>query len=610
MTGGKETPENIVSASPSSVRLPPDLSRPSHSLLRNQTVCFQNNLQSLSTTAVSSVNIQILAFPDGSRGTFSTAPTSPSSSIQGVSNAWNTSKNRHKFTNEGDDGFSLTSQPSSFRPDGDLMSLLDERLKHQSPEWTLLGTQRSNVHPFETVEVLNSSLQNFDKEFDEIDTINIEKGNEEEVILQWKTKYKHYLILSSAGKPIYSRHGDQNLINSYIGVIQTIISFYKSSNDSLFGFSVDETRFVISTYGPLYLVAISRLGESDSHLRAQLEALYMQILSTLTLPTLLQFFTNRPNIDLRRPLEGTEGLLSSLADTFTKGSPSALLSSLECLILQKPHRQLINISLLKTRSEKLLYGLIVAGGKLVSVIRPKRHSLHPSDLQLIFNMLFEADGVRAGGGENWIPICLPGFNKRGYLYMYVSFLGASEKQNKQSTHDTEARFPNEQIAFIFISAEKESFFDIKQMRDDTVDELEQNGSLELIKKAVCKGRPSILEISPGTQLSHFLYKSRSNVQFTMSDFTSNFNDLIARRRLMTLYHSLHASIHSKHSHLKILQCVSHETTSLAWCTPVFEFYCVAGSNLSREKLTKEANKIIQWVKSEEERLFIIGGAVF
>jgi hypothetical protein len=334
------------------------------------------------------------------------------------------------------------------------------------------------------------------------------------------------MILSSAGKPIYSRHGDQNLINGYIGIIQTIISFYESAKDPLMCFTAGETRFVISTAGPLYFVAISRLGESDVQLRSQLEALYMQILSTLTLPTLTHLFSNRPNTDLRRPLQGTETLLSSLADTFTKGSPSALLSALECLKIRKSQRHVINNTLLKARTEKLLYGLIVAGGRLVSVIRPKRHSLHPSDLQLIFNMLFEA------GRENWIPLCLPGFNNRGYLYMYVSFLSAREGDENTDEGPTTASSTSreDEIAVLLISADKESFYDLKQMRDDVVAQMDKNGSMQIIKQAVRDGRPSTTDIVPGTQLRHFLYKSRANVQFTMPSSSPHFSGLIARRR--------------------------------------------------------------------------------
>lgn len=341
------------------------------------------------------------------------------------------------------------------------------------------------------------------------------------------------MILSSAGKPIYSRHGDQNLINGYIGIIQTIISFYEGAKNPLQGFTAGDARIVIATEGPLYLVAISRLGESDVQLRAQLEALYMQILSTLTLPTLTHLFVNRPSTDLRRPLEGTEALLSSLADTFTKGSPSALLSALECLKIRKSHRSVINNTLLKARKEKLLYGLIVAGGRLVSVIRPKRHSLHPSDLRLIFNMLFEAGSVRAGGGENWIPLCLPGFNNRGYLYMYVSFISAQDGGHTPvdpAVDGNRERKNEDEIAILLISADKESFFELKEMRDEVVSQLEKNGSMAIIKRAVQEGRPSTTDIVPGTQVRHFLYKSRANVQFTMPSFTPHFTSMVARRK--------------------------------------------------------------------------------
>ena len=284
----------------------------------------------------------------------------------------------------------------------------------------------------------------------------------------WRSKRKHYLILSAAGKPVYNRHGSDNLISGYIGVIQTIISFFEGSSDELKSFTAGLSRFVVITRGPLYLVAITKLGESDSQLRVQLEALYMQILSTLTLPTLSNMFSKRPSTDLRRPLQGTEVLLSALADTFTRGSPPALLSSLECLKIRNHHRQTVNASLLKNKCKDLLYGLIVAGGRLVSVARPRTHSLHPGDLQLIFNMLFEAGGVKASEGENWIPMCLPGFNKNGYLYMYVSFLDVLEGEQREEVSDSSAR-KEDRLAVLLISANRESFYEMREMHDKVIE---------------------------------------------------------------------------------------------------------------------------------------------
>ena len=303
--------------------------------------------------------------------------------------------------------------------------------------------------------------------------------------------------------------------------------------------------------GPLYLVAISKLGESDAQLRVQLEALYMQILSTLTLPVLSQLFSNRPSTDLRRPLQGTEPLLSALADTFTRGSSSTLLSALECLRIRKTHRQVINGTLLQKRCESLLYGLIVAGGRLVSVVRPRRHSLHPSDLQLIFNMLFEADGVKAGGGENWIPLCLPGFNKNGYLYMYVSFIQLGDINEIVGHHGYDLLGKKDEVAVLLISAKKDSFYELRDMRDTVIEvctaskisfachlimtkDLEANGSMHVIASAVARGRPSATDIISGTVLRHFLYKSRANVQFVMPSYDPYFSTTIARRRLELL----------------------------------------------------------------------------
>jgi putative NADH-flavin reductase len=49
--------------------------------------------------------------------------------------------------------------------------------------------------------------------------------------------------------------------------------------------------------------------------------------------------------------------------------------------------------------------------------------------------------------------------------------------------------------------------------------------------------------------------------------------------------------------------------SLAWITPRFELYCVASPHSNRNAISQSANKIAKWVQQEEERIFIIGGAV-
>ncbi|KAI4216946.1 MAG: hypothetical protein LQ351_000895 [Letrouitia transgressa] len=568
---------NVAVDSPQSIRI---LNRP--------------KLQSRATTAISRPDIHIQSHQDGSSETYD---ASDQSTLAGKSWLGLGGIRRFELRNasDGDDSASVRSYTPTLGAAGDAESLLGELLvsSQHSPDWKILDAQ------FEAIGLAEPSsfedkedLSEFNDEFDEIGELSADGTNESDLLHAWKSKRKHFLILSSAGKPIYSRHGSDNLISGYVGVVQAIISFYENFNDQLKGFTAAGVRFVVMAQGPLYLVAISKLEESDAQLRAQLDALYMQILSTLTLPNLVHRFSNRPSTDLRRPLQGTEPLLSALADSFTRGSASTLLSALECLQIRKFHRKVIMDTLLQKRCDTLLYGLIVAGGRLVSVVRPRRHSLHPGDLQLIFNMLFEAEGVKAGGGENWIPLCLPGFNKNGYLYMYVSFLDAS---GENVSEEQPGASRQDEIAILLISADKESFFDLRSMRDAVVEELENNGSLNRIRSAINQGRFATTDIVPGTVLNHFLYKSRANVQFII---------------LMSIYHILHSSVHAKNSHLKVQHCVSRDSISLAWVTPSFELYCVAGSSASRNALAQSASAVVRWARKEEGRIFIIGGAVF
>ena len=45
----------------------------------------------------------------------------------------------------------------------------------------------------------------------------------------WALHRKHILVLSNAGKPIFSRYGDESRLAPVTGVLQALISFVKDS---------------------------------------------------------------------------------------------------------------------------------------------------------------------------------------------------------------------------------------------------------------------------------------------------------------------------------------------------------------------------------------------
>ncbi|KAK8226165.1 trafficking protein Mon1-domain-containing protein [Phyllosticta capitalensis] len=597
------SPEGTPPPLPPRPKRLPVQSKPSYESFRLGSASPRAPLQSRATTALSLPDVQTYESTRDASGPSPTRQFSIAGSKAAGSDAGDTA--------------SLRSYAPTLEAGAEVESILGEVMAEQeNVAWKAMAHPAAGIDAQALFPEDPALRAAFDREFEDMDDFAADGSNEEALVLQWRSKLKHYLILSSAGKPIYSRHGDDQLIANSIGVVQTIISFYQDAQDTLRGFTAGGVRFVVLSKGPLNLVAITKFPESEGQLRTQLESLYMQILSTLTLPQMERMFRARASTDLRRPLQGTETLLSALADGFTRGSPSTLLSALECLRLRKSQRKLIDNTFLKTRASSLLYGLIVAGGRLVSVIRPKKHSLHPGDLQLIFNMLFEAGSVKAAGGENWIPLCLPGFNNTGYLYMYVSFLsvqsgGTDQEEERPSTAGGE----DNEIAIILISADKEGFFELRDMKDQLVKQLSANGCLDTMRDAVRRGRPLCTDIVPGTPLRHFLYKSRSHVQFTMPSYSPTFESALDRRRLINIYTPLHTTLHTRPASsaaasAKIIHSSTTHATAIAWSTPRFELYGVAPGATSRAALAQAVGRVVQWVKREEERVFIVGGGVF
>lgn len=82
------------------------------------------------------------------------------------------------------------------------------------------------------------------------------------------------------------------------------------------------------------------------------------------------------------------------------------------------------------------------------------------------------------------------------------------------------------------------------------------------------------------------------------------------RRLVSLYSALHTAVHNKTAHLKVHYACAKDAVALGWETRDYEFYGVAGAGVSREAVAKAAQEVVRWVRREEERVFIIGGAVF
>ncbi|PWN49647.1 DUF254-domain-containing protein [Violaceomyces palustris] len=237
---------------------------------------------------------------------------------------------------------------------------------------------------------------------------------------------------------------EEELATTQVGVMQALISiFADEDNDKIRHIETDggRTRITFLLRAPLYLVCVSSWGEPINACRNHLEYLYLQILSIVSAGQLNRLFTRMPNFDLRRLLEGTERLLGNLLSklqtdlSFPLGAlhPLRMEKSLRDNLanaLHPPGRDADGSEGERKRPKDLLYVMLLHKERIITLLRPRRHSVHPSDMHLLINTVYSNRELREPGSESWIPICLPRFAPQGFLHAYVSFLKSSREKGE------------------------------------------------------------------------------------------------------------------------------------------------------------------------------------
>ncbi|GIL71391.1 hypothetical protein Vretifemale_1953 [Volvox reticuliferus] len=98
----------------------------------------------------------------------------------------------------------------------------------------------------------------------------------------WHAYPKHFFILSSAGKPIYSYNSDENSLVSLTALISALVSVVQNQGDTVQHIRSGTTLIVFTLHGPLYFVAVSSVGEPATALKKQLDLLYGQLVLIVT----------------------------------------------------------------------------------------------------------------------------------------------------------------------------------------------------------------------------------------------------------------------------------------------------------------------------------------
>ncbi|KAF8172004.1 trafficking protein Mon1-domain-containing protein [Mycena galopus ATCC 62051] len=423
---------------------------------------------------------------------------------------------------------------------------------------------------------------------------------------------REYFILTDAGKPVFtSRPGgeDSENMTSTIGIMQALISVFIDDGDKIRCINAGSTRITFALRAPLYYVCASPGANPNlSKTRSHLEYLHLQILSIVTAAQLRRVFERRTNFDLRRLLNGAETFLTSMLSRLEFDLAMAT-SSLHCLRLDASIRKRAGETL------DILYVVLVARGRVITIVRPKKHSIHPADIHILLNTIHAPSILNSPASASWIPVCLPKFNPTGFVNAYISFPrkddGLEAEQQTPSTvvddlqssvATVKPRYSQHAldsgIGLICISGSGD-FETIRNWCDSATEKMESEGTLDTIANAFRMG-----------QTEYSVAELGANHCPTFED---PYDDVDERRRLTTLYQIIHDAIHAKsgqEASLKLQYIRSEKESVMGWITQPFELYVTLSPRLPKSAAVGAANAVARWVKKEESRLFLRDAPVF
>ncbi|KAF7264210.1 hypothetical protein GWI33_000470, partial [Rhynchophorus ferrugineus] len=344
----------------------------------------------------------------------------------------------------------------------------------------------------------DSNLINSNDNFEDASDIQ-ENGSTTEYDLgnstEWTLKKKHIFVLSSAGKPIYSRYGNEDKLAWLFGVMQALVSNIQSMDDTLKSIHAGDTLFVFMNKKPLILVAVSKTGESVTQLTMQLNYVFNQITSMLTLTRLNKIYEHRQNYDLRRLLAGGERLIDHLLD-FCETEPAFVLSAVQCLPLASSVRDSISSAIIGACSKikNLVFAILLGNNRLITLVRMKKYCLHPADLHLIFNLVQSTESLKYSQ-HHWTPFCLPRFDASGFLYAHVSYLA-----------------DDCQACLLLLTVERDVCDILSEAKQKIVEKLRRSNCLEPINESLATADETAFNLG-FPELRHYLYKCKSTAQF-------------------------------------------------------------------------------------------------
>jgi hypothetical protein len=170
--------------------------------------------------------------------------------------------------------------------------------------------------------------------------------------------------------------------------------------------------------GQLIFIALSKkLDDSVSLLHSQLESIYSQLMSILTVKFYEKLEDNPSKV--LTAMGGTENLFEQIIQ-YSSNSFISIFNSYQIMNFENfgESRDKIN-KILEDNKGNSLYCILMTPYEIISFVHSNQITVQASDLILIQNLILCTEMLRTQ--ESYVPICLPGVSDQGFLQLYSHF---------------------------------------------------------------------------------------------------------------------------------------------------------------------------------------------
>lgn len=307
-------------------------------------------------------------------------------------------------------------------------------------------------------------------------------------------KQKQFFVFTSAGKPVWTRYGDETDLTTFIGSVTAILynfqQYYRGEQDSLRYIKTSDVTIVFLCTQALYYVCVCKKAESIEAIYQQLDMLHSKVISTLT-NNITTMLMSRPNYDARNLMGGTHASLDSMIKTtargfhFIKGFMPSKMSVVN-------RNQIASIFKTNIHAD-VVYGFLMTTNYIIYRYCRKNVTLHHIDASLLANLVTSYKSLRAT--MSWTPICLPHYSDEGFLYAWITFIQDSD------------------ICIALLSDNATAFKDLKACGN--LIETEMQGLKPMLEESIST-IPFPVSSFEVKEINHFVYFSKNYDQFIMT----------------------------------------------------------------------------------------------